>query len=224
MLSSLLSIIVLTLNNCCENCKIQVISYDTAYPLSSTITLSSLSDVPAGTDPATSHAGVRRQICDDIICNGFFYRTRTDLALAREIYSDLSHPTFSDVSHEIYTYTNNSMEYTNPYRPKQFILPTFRFTEYVFFCPFKDTFDLDDDEEPTGMHFFISKEYNVGPFSNHYMPGRFLMGSDPYNHDDIMVLLAEEPAVFYAEPGFNVELYYLRIRKYIRPGIFYFIY
>lgn len=85
--------------------------------------------------------------------------------------------------------------------------------EYVFVCPLEDA--VNDKVIP----FYISKEYNVGPFDEPRMPGRFIFRNlaQRVNIPYYMVL-AEEPAIAYTEPGFSIESYYLQMRKYIQPG------
>ena len=170
-----------------------------------------LSGAPLRTDLAEGNAGIRRRICDDIICNKYFYRTSFELLQAGVIYRDLKHPRFMDVFQLVH---NSANVYANSYRPLGFIMDDINFQEYVFYCPFRDL----DDEEST-YHFHISKEYNVGPFSEPYMPGRFLIGhSEAEKLDEIDLLLAEEPAKAYTKQGFDIELFYLQLRKYIGPG------
>ena len=42
-------------------------------------------DIPAERDEATSAAQIRRQICDDLICNRFFYRSDWELSYAEDM-------------------------------------------------------------------------------------------------------------------------------------------
>lgn len=53
-----------------------------------------------------------------------------------------------------------------------------------------------------------------------YKPGRFIFGRDFQNRkmEYDRALLAEEPAIAYEEKGFDVELYYLKIRKHVQLG------
>ena len=80
--------------------------------------------------------------------------------------------------------------------------------EYVFVCPLENT------RTQEVFPLYISKEYNVGPFGGWYKPGRFLFVTP----DEYKPVLAEEPATAYVGLGFNVELYYLQMRKYIQQG------
>jgi len=67
---------------------------------------------------------------------------------------------------------------------------------------------------------YVSKEYNVGSIGGPYKPGRFIIGRGGQHAPDYLVF-AEEPAIAYTEeqePGFNVELQYLRMRKNRSPG------
>jgi hypothetical protein len=105
----------------------------------------------------------------------------------------------------------------NSYCQREFDLADgfYRFEEYVFECP------LEDWLNKVAITFYVSKEYNVGPLrAGEHMPGRFVFKNftpgrlHPYNY----VVLAEQPATAYLETNFNVELHYLRMRKYVKPG------
>jgi hypothetical protein len=88
--------------------------------------------------------------------------------------------------------------------------------EEVFACPFYN--DSPQDVYP----YYVSKEYDVGPPGGAYKPGRFVFGTNVVpgrrNTQHVVVMLAEEPAVVYGGPHFNVELLYLHMRKYVEPG------
>lgn len=93
------------------------------------------------------------------------------------------------------------------------------FKEYLFVCPFKDQSD------GSILPFYVSKEYNVGSFGDEpYMPGRFIfptlvtLSTYTYPKRFYTVILAEKPAIAFTKPNFNIEIYYLGIRKYIQPG------
>jgi hypothetical protein len=90
-----------------------------------------------------------------------------------------------------------------------------RVSEYVFVCLLEDT--VLNDIVPL----YVSKEYNVCGDES-YAAGRFVfvkpapvgLPSHRYHY----MLLAEESATAYTRSDFNVEQYYLEIRKYRQPG------
>lgn len=88
--------------------------------------------------------------------------------------------------------------------------------EYVIACPIKKLIN------GYVFPFYISKEYNVSPLDELYMPARFLFinfWTDMLNiSNDFYLLLAEEPAIGHGDPDFNVELHYLQLRKHVQPG------
>ena len=124
----------------------------------------------------------------------------------------------------------------NAYRPKQIRLNNrtleddeegFRSTstvtdEYVFICVVTR-----NHEEARVL--YVSKEYRYSiidveeNLSNEEIAVRFVFYS-PYHGDLLRVIaIAEEPAQAYIDPNFNVEIYYLEIRKCHQPGIFTYI-
>lgn len=138
-----------------------------------------------------------------------------------KIFRRRNHPKYKYIFNTLYNRTSlqNSFEYTNPYEQRRFsmrISDSFDIiTEYVFLCPFRDLSTLDL------APIYVSKPYNVSPFADgSYMPSRFVIGNliptylPAYNN----LILAEEPVVAYEKSDFNVELHYLRLRKYVKPG------
>lgn len=128
---------------------------------------------------------------------------------------------YMEFFHQIYNIKyENSAEYANPYRQRQFDFDddnhnSSTFKEWVILCPVKFQ---GADISP----YYISKEYHVAPYSKPYKPGRFLIGSSLLaapNQKYDTVILAEEPATPYSKSGLNIELFYLRMRKHIFPGI-----
>ena len=134
-----------------------------------------------------------------------------------EIRCDQNYSRYSDILSEIYSYKDpgRDHEYNNPYKLKEFIFnDSVSLKEHVFLCPLKKGYD---DEIIIPHH--VSKEYNVGPFAEPYMAGRFILSIIlPQHSNSYNVFLAEEPATALMESDLNVELYYLHMRKYIQPG------
>lgn len=178
------------------------------------------SDPPSKTDPAASDARIRKEICEDIIRSEFlpnFYHWIPHKT------TKLLRPGYSDIFHQIYS---SSDKYTNSYKKYQFHVSTHvdtgeihhYFKEYAFVCPIKDEFG---NEELTRAY-YVSKEYNVSSFSELYMPGRFLFGTVLAGHGYPMYchakIFAEAPARADTETSLDIELQYLRIRKYTQSG------
>lgn len=175
------------------------------------------SDMPSPSDPATSDAQTRERICQDISGSGFFDIWKLIPVDKRTILrNQYANQSYSDIVHQIY---NPTYEYTNEYKEYVFrTLPNWYYTrEFVFFCPLKNS------SNNQLITFYVSKEYNVGISEIHQKSGRFIFGNfEPatgqMSQNREYVILAEEPAKVYKEPGFNVELHYLRIRKFIELG------
>ena len=149
-------------------------------------------ETPSETDVALTDFQARRLLCEDIFTGGFF----------------------DPLKFRIFD-THDLQQYENLYRQQEFsMFGSYRFKEYVFGCP------LENFTDEAVMAFFITKEYNVSPWHDLYKPGRFAFKDFtpgyvyPYNY----VVLAEEPAEAITQPGFNIELHYLQIRKYVTPG------
>lgn len=147
------------------------------------------------------------------------------LPLLEESYSDvflrMYAPTTSlnPLTRYLYPY-----EYTNPYKLQEFKIfsinyyPLLHFKEYVFACLLRSIVN----SEKLNIY-YVSKEYNLmdGDENESYRAGRFVIGfrgTDPLSVFHTYVLLAENPAEAFVKPTFNVELHYLQIRKYRRPG------
>lgn len=144
-----------------------------------------------------------------------------------EIFPELKE-SYGDIFFRLYTPTNSlnlytrfyyPYDYTNWYRLQEFEtfdqrLRSYKFKEYVFACVIKKTV------EPFGLEvLYVSKEYNLADGS--YRPGRFVIrfrGPLPFSVLSTEVYLAEVPAEAVVRPDFNVELHYLRIREFRRPG------
>ena len=100
------------------------------------------------------------------------------------------------------------------YKPETFkSRDSYSFKEYVFECVLML---MDIDNKPHSItYLYVSKEYNVAAIGAPYKPGRFIIskgGNITFDH----LSLAEQPAISHTdeqEPGFNVELHYLGIRK-----------
>lgn len=137
---------------------------------------------------------------------------------------------YGDIFFRFYTPTTSSKpyvryfypyEYTNFYKLQEFqVLDNrqrcYKFKEYVFACVLRHAV------APFGLDvLYVSKEYNLSERS--YRAGRFVIKFNytrtlPYSVFNTNIFLAEEPAEAFAEPNFNVEVHYLRIREYRRPG------
>lgn len=131
--------------------------------------------------------------------------------LYRTIISELDNP----------THFHHSYEYSNPYEQMEFRVTTSHyFKEYVFVCPFRNS---GSSSNRAIIPYYVSKEYDVGPFGEPYMPGRFIFGNLVPKHPNSLfyMILAEEPASTFTDTNFNVELYYLQIRKYIQLSTVY---
>lgn len=136
-----------------------------------------------------------------------------------EIYLHRNDPQNLDMFPLFYTLNisenSHSYIYNNSYKAVEFTMTdSFQFREYFFLCPTKDRFF----HNTVLLH--VSKEYNVCPFVEPRMLGRFLLSNILPEQSNSLdsVVLAEEPGEAYVEPNFNVELHYLRIRKYVRQG------
>jgi hypothetical protein len=164
-------------------------------------------DAPSGID-----SEIRRLICEDISRSGFFLWAESSPTFDS---LNLNHPRI--LNRTSIANPQDSTELTNAYRERilNFVVGTGKFREYVFTCYLKDWLYGDTHS------FYVSKEYNVAPpDAVSYKPGRFVFedrGRDPLLSFDDLVL-AEEPANVYTEPEFNIELYYLRVRKHMQPG------
>jgi len=184
----------------------------------------SLPDVPKETDPDFSDVMIRKHICQDIIVEEFFSLLGWGWIFVDEyeIYVNRNDPQYKYIFQQIYTPLDPetlSFEYTNRYREREFHINNFtRITDYVFICPMKD---ITPRRYGFLIPYYVSKEYNVNPVGQPHMPGRFIIFSKPvsrYLHSSYSMIFAEEPARVYTEPHFNVELYYLQIRRHTKPG------
>lgn len=177
-------------------------------------------DAPSEADPTKSDAGFRERICEVITSSRFFCMWHLVPIDTKELWSNRNHPEYSEVFKQIYSPASleNSYNYQNSYREETFQLAKSQhpFMEHVFICPIKDS--SNEFIRPL----YVSKEYNVGPFGEHlYKPGRFLFGNFTPNHSHpyVNVMLVENPAIVFTEPNFNVEIYYLQMRKNTKPGM-----
>ena len=184
-------------------------------------------------DPALTDSRIRKKICRDITKSGFFYWDILKPVKMKKIFRKLQQPRYTNIFNQIYTRTNPAdqvqrllhlhvYEYTNEYKRWQFhainsidfatSTRTISTTEYAFIC-------LMQDSRNNIKTYYVSKEYNLYG-DGAYVAGRFLFRKSrmqaPPNH--YQILLAEEPAVVIHRYNFNVELYYLGIRKYRQPG------
>lgn len=171
-----------------------------------------LSDAPSIDDPVFSDPTARDRICKDIVSNGIFLKMQLTACNLKDWYF---HDIFSPYIH------HSAQQYSR--RQFRFMVPisSHPFYEYVFPCLVKYSRDS------TIVPFYISKEYNVAPdaiLSSWRKPGRFVLGNfvptdeGHYFHEDFYVMLAEESAYLYVGHNFNIEMYYLNIRKYVQPG------
>ena len=124
---------------------------------------------------------------------------------------------YSAIFHQLYQKTaSQEYEYVNDYEKLDFnITGIGRFEEFVFMCPLTDLFTRNVNP------FYISKEYNVGPSNELYMPGRFMFGNTlRVHHSYDYSILAEGSARAYTDLTFNVELHYLNLRRHAESGKF----
>ena len=143
-------------------------------------------------------------------------------------------PSYSDIFRRIYNWTEgrnlspleNALNlhrpsYINSFARMNFDIITLnrrgnfasiRTNEYVFVCLLKCKYT-----KRLVTH-YVSKEYNL--FNNPYKAGRFIFEIQDINRilNTSFVDLAEEPAEIHEGSNFNIELYYLEIRKYRRHG------
>lgn len=176
-------------------------------------------DFPRETDPALQSPQTRERICEEILGSGFFQWYGFVAIRRSDVGRYWDHSLYSPLFWLVYQPTNSSLnqfEYTCPYITLNYITLNMNdFPEYVFVC-------LVNDPDPSGQQpsaitpVYVSKEYNVGPFSVPIKPGRFVYFMP--RHYGVKFALAEEPAVAYTDLRFNVELHYLQIRKYVQPG------
>lgn len=170
------------------------------------------------TPPVTEQANMRKRICARITGSGFFRSLDLVSMSNRSIRRRRSLPRFSFIFHQMFSpILGDSFEYTNPYQQRNLRVNVngfLRFKEYVFVCPMRNT------QSNAVYGFYVSKEYNLSSGGESYKPGRFIVGDCTlrFPFPTISLILAEEPAKAYTEPDFNVELHYLRMRKYIQPG------
>lgn len=131
------------------------------------------------------------------------------------LYRKRNNSTFSETFQQMYSATDSkgTFEYTNSYKQREFDVAedSYNFKEFVFVCPLMDWSDSDI------FPYYVSKEYNVALPGAPYKPGRFLFGIIKPELKTY-VMLAEEPAAAFTKPGFNVEMYYLQIRRHAEPG------
>ena len=180
-----------------------------------------ISDPPTKTDPAKSSAAVRQQISADITSNGIFPAA---LFLAPVEPAEILSAGRAANPHIFDLLFGDTNEYTNPFSEEQFLIwapPFHAAKEHVFACPVRSSLNND----ATIFPYYVSKEYNVGPFHEPYAPGRFVFGSlqslvwhtqvrSAFSH----VMLAEQPAKAFHGSEFNIEEYYFRLRKQTRAG------
>lgn len=194
------------------------------------------SDAPTRSDPAFEDAHIRRNICEDISGSGFRFVdwNYTEPVKMNCVDPALKQSRYYNIFHQIYCRRKSQVrlknllhpyQYTNPFRQKEFSMIDIDFQrmkvkEYVFICLLKERLHGTIRIIP----YYVSKEYNVSPErGQYYSPGRFIFWnhnpSIPYNYNEYP-LLAEEPAIVYKSlsQDYNVELHYLRTRKYQQPG------
>ena len=192
-------------------------------------------DPPLARDTAHTDSGERQKICEDITRSGFFSWDFMKPVKMKKIFRKLQQPRYTNIFNQIYTRTRSEdqvqrllhphiNEYTNAYKRWQFhAIDSIEFAtstqtvstiEHAFICLMKDS-------RGNIIPYYVSKEYNLyGEGEGVHVPGRFLFRKPriqtPPNH--YQILLAEKPAVGIEKHNFNVELYYLGIRKYRQPG------
>lgn len=155
---------------------------------------------------------IRRRICEDISYSSFVRVLKLVPIDIAELHDSQSNWMCARVFEETYTLTDER-QYINPYRLMAFttLFPLQYFREQVFVCTLIDR--LRNRIHP----FYVSKEYNISLSKQHFTPGRFIFGSllpaTSWPYTDI--LLAEQPVKPRTEPDFNVEMHYLRIRKFV---------
>lgn len=177
-----------------------------------------ISDQPHESDPATTDAFTRLQICEDISNIGIFAYEEKIPVDKKEIFTELKQPQYAEIFNRIYNSTD-LQKYSNPYTQQEFRIfqyfprhlhvepaPIFR-KDYVFICLLK--------REGTDkiVPFYVSKPYDLHRgFSVH----RFVFSMSSSSQD---IMLAERSADVYVKSDFNVELHYLELRKHHEPGI-----
>ena len=155
---------------------------------------------------------MRERICENIGESGFFSWWHLARIDKNEILRDKD--SYLDIYGLIDNSTNPSN--TNLYDLKEFVMmPDAQFLkDFFFICLFERSPDR------AIIPFYISKEYDVSPFQDLYMPGRFVIGNFMPELPTVYraIMLAEEPARAYEKPDFYVELHYIQLRKYVHPG------
>lgn len=171
------------------------------------------SDPPSERDLSFSNAEIRRRICENIGNSGFFHWFNLVPVRIEKMIDERNHERFWDII-RVYNSRLNLYEYTNEYKRMELnVSDLYDVEEYVFVCPFQDA--VDEDYE---IFYYISKEYNVSPSARWYKPGRFIFGVSSPTIPIAYLILAEEPANVYTQPGFNIELHYLQRRNHVQTG------
>lgn len=194
-------------------------------------------DPPSRMDPLASNAILRLHTCETISYSGIFDSFDNVQPISmQEAYAELQQPHYSNIFNQIYG-LHPPHKYTNFYTPHNIninlrigesstLVSTHRH-DFVFMClmlrkidflgedPNKEDIGKSDSHEKESIiPFYVSKMYNV---HRGLHARRFIF----LNHgivDNTDLMLMEQSAKPYIRPDFNIELHYLQLRKYSRPG------
>ena len=175
-----------------------------------------------------SNAKIRARICKDVDDSGYFSSFGWQSVDIEELYNQRHLEKYCGIFNRVFRPSILYNDYTmNSYIHRRFNLVddsySYMIKEFVFECPLE--YSINDDRAP--ITYYVTKEFNVGPFKKSYvMPGRFLFVNLESELPVIYtsLILAEEPAYAHTMgSGFDVELCYLRLRKYFQPGGFFVV-
>ena len=150
----------------------------------------------------------------------------------KRTYRKLKQDEYREIFNEIYLKSPNrrtcfrfrpKYDYVNPYRLHTVRVDTpiiITREAYAFVCLVKTRKAKRSRKPKILVPYYVSKEYNVmaGQIPALRIAGRFVFKPEPLILD--LVILAEEPAKVNESEDFDLEHYYLTLRRDRKPGTF----